>query len=106
MSKSTRSIQFKNRYPERFFSVGIAEADAVGISAGLATWGDPVLFTAYSVFATEKPFEQIRNMLCYPNLNVKIVATHGGINTGGMASPIRPLRISLLCALCPTCMYW
>ncbi len=82
VSKSTRSIQFKNRYPERFFSVGIAEADAVGISAGLATWGDPVLFTAYSVFATEKPFEQIRNMLCYPNLNVKIVATHGGINTG------------------------
>jgi transketolase len=82
VSKSTRSINFKQKYPERFFSVGIAEANAVGISAGIATWGVPVLFTAYSVFAVEKPFEQIRNMLCYPNLNVKIVATHGGINVG------------------------
>ena len=82
VSKSTRSIMFKEKYPERFFSVGIAEADAVGISAGISTWGGPVIFTAYSVFATEKPFEQIRNMLCYPNLNVKVVATHGGISVG------------------------
>ncbi len=82
VSKSTRSIKFKEKFPERFYSVGIAEADAVGISAGLATWGSPVIFTAYSVFATEKPFEQIRNMLCYPNLNVKVVATHGGISVG------------------------
>lgn len=82
VSKSTRSIKFKEKYPERFFSVGIAEANAVGISAGIATFGVPVIFTAYSVFATEKPFEQIRNMICYPNLNVKVVATHGGINVG------------------------
>ena len=82
VSKSTRSINFKRNCPGRFFSVGIAEADAVGISAGIATWGDPVIFTAYSVFAVEKPFEQIRNMICYPDLNVKIVATHGGINVG------------------------
>ena len=82
VSKSTRSILFKDRYPERFFSVGIAEANAVGIAAGIASYGNPVIFTAYSVFASEKPFEQIRNMVCYPNLNVKIVATHGGINVG------------------------
>lgn len=82
VSKSTKSIVFKEKFPERFFSVGIAEADAVGIAAGIATFGGPVIFTAYSVFATEKPFEQIRNMLCYPNLNVKVVATHGGINVG------------------------
>jgi len=82
VSKSTRSIRFKNKYPERFFSVGIAEANAVGISAGIATFGIPVIFTAYAVFATEKPFEQIRNMIAYPDLNVKIVATHGGINVG------------------------
>lgn len=82
VSKSTRSIVFKEKFPERFFSVGIAEADAVGIAAGIATFGGPVIFTAYSVFATEKPFEQIRNMLCYPKLNVKVVATHGGINVG------------------------
>jgi transketolase len=82
VSKSTRSIKFKEKYPDRFFSVGIAEANAVGISAGISTFGNPVIFTAYSMFATEKPFEQIRNMLCYPNLNVKIVATHGGISVG------------------------
>lgn len=82
VSKSTRSILFKEKFPERFFSVGIAEADAVGIAAGISTFGGPVIFTAYAVFATEKPFEQIRNMLCYPNLDVKVVATHGGINVG------------------------
>lgn len=82
VSKSTRSIKFKEKFPDRFYSVGIAEANAVGIAAGLATFGTPVIFTAYAVFATEKPFEQIRNMIAYPNLNVKIVATHGGINVG------------------------
>lgn len=82
VSKSTRSIRFKERWPDRFFSVGIAEANAVGIASGLASCGHPVIFTAYGVFATEKPFEQIRNSLCYPNMNVKIVATHGGISVG------------------------
>ena len=82
VSKSTRSIRFKERWPERFFTVGIAEADAVGIAAGIASFNRPVIFTAYSMFATGKPFEQIRNCLCYPNLNVKIVATHGGISVG------------------------
>ena len=82
VSKSTRSRMFGERWPDRFYSVGIAEADAVGIAAGIASFGGPVIFTAYGVFATEKPFEQIRNCLCYPNLNVKIVATHGGISVG------------------------
>lgn len=82
VSKSTRSIKFRNAYPSRFYSVGIAEANAVGISAGMATFGIPVLFTAYAIFATEKPYEQIRNMIAYPGLNVTIVATHGGINVG------------------------
>lgn len=82
VGKSTKSIKFKEKFPERFFSVGIAEQNAVGIAAGISTYNVPVIFTAYAVFATEKPFEQIRNMLCYPKLNVKVVATHGGINTG------------------------
>lgn len=82
VSKSTRSIEFKKRWPERFFSVGIAEANAVSIAAGIASFEHPVIFTAYGVFATEKPFEQIRNTICYPNLNVKIIATHGGISVG------------------------
>lgn len=82
VSKSTRSIQFKQRWPDRFFSVGIAEANAVSIAAGISSFGRPVIFTAYGVFATEKPFEQIRNTLCYPEMNVKVVATHGGISVG------------------------
>lgn len=82
VSKSTRSIKFKNKYPDRFLSVGIAEADAVGISAGIATFGMRVIYAAYAIFATEKPYEQIRNMIAYPGLNVKVVATHGGINVG------------------------
>ncbi len=82
VSKSTRSIQFKQRWPERFFSVGIAEANAVSIAAGISSFEHPVIFTAYGVFATEKPFEQIRNTICYPDMNVKIIATHGGIGTG------------------------
>lgn len=82
VSKSTRSIEFKKRWPERFYSVGIAEANAVSIAAGISSFNHPVIFTAYGVFATEKPFEQIRNTVCYPNMNVKIVATHGGISVG------------------------
>ena len=82
VSKSTRSIEFKKRWPERFFSVGIAEADAVSIAAGISSFNHPVIWTAYGVFATEKPFEQIRNTICYPNMNVKIIATHGGISVG------------------------
>ena len=54
----------------------------MSIAAGIASFGHPVVFTAYGVFATEKPFEQIRNTICYPNLNVKIIATHGGISVG------------------------
>lgn len=82
VSKSTRSIKFKERFPERFFSVGIAEANAVSIAAGISSFNRPVIFTAYSVFATEKPFEQIRNTLCYPEMNVTVVATHGGVSIG------------------------
>ena len=82
VSKSTQSIRFKEKFPDRFFSVGIAEQNAVGTAAGIATFGIPVIFTAYAIFATEKPYEQIRNMIAYPRLNVKIVATHGGINVG------------------------
>jgi transketolase len=80
VSKSTRSVKFKEKCAERFFSVGIAEQNTVGIAAGIATFGIPVIYTAYAVFCTEKPFEQIRNIIVYPQLNVKIVATHGGIN--------------------------
>jgi len=82
VSKSTQSIRFQQRYPARFVSVGIAEQNAVGVAAGIASFGLPVIFTAYAMFATERPYEQIRNMVAYPRLNVKVIATHGGINVG------------------------
>jgi transketolase len=82
VAKSTRASKFQEKYPERFFSVGVAEQNAVGISAGISTFDIPGVYAAYAIFATEKPFEQIRNMIAYPALNVKLVATHGGINVG------------------------
>ena len=82
VSHSTGAGIFEKKFPERFFTVGIAEANAVGIAAGISSFNRPVIFTAYSMFAAGKAFEQIRNMVCYPKLNVKIVVTHGGITTG------------------------
>ena len=79
---STGAHRFAEAFPERFYTVGIAEANAVGIAAGVSTFGRPVIVTLYSIFAAGKAFEQIRNMICYPYLNVKIVVTHGGITTG------------------------
>jgi len=82
VAQSTRAAKFGEKYPERLFSVGVAEQNAVGISAGISTFDIPVIYTAYAIFATGKSFEQIRHMVVYPSLNVKIVATHGGINVG------------------------
>jgi len=82
VATSTRAAKFQEKYPDRFFSVGVAEQNAVGISAGISTFDIPVVYTAYAIFATGKSFEQIRHMIAYPSLNVKIVATHGGINVG------------------------
>lgn len=82
VATSTRAAKFQEKYPDRFFSVGVAEQNAVGISAGISSFDIPVVYTAYAVFATGKSFEQIRHMIAYPFLNVKIVATHGGINVG------------------------
>jgi transketolase len=82
VSKSTKTDLFREAYPDRFFSCGIAEANMVGVAAGLASCGKTVFISSYAVFAASRPFEQIRNSVCYPKLNVKIGATHAGISDG------------------------
>lgn len=82
LAKSVRIGRFKEAYPNRFVSVGVSEADCIGVAAGLATTGLIPVVAAFAMFAVEKPFEQIRNAVAYPCLNVKIFATHGGICVG------------------------
>lgn len=73
---------FKATYPDRIFCYGISEADMLSAAAGLSTTGIVPVVVGFSMFVTEKPFEQIRQSICYPNLNVKIIATHAGLCVG------------------------
>lgn len=82
LARSTRSDWFWNKYPERFFDIGIAEQDMLGTAAGLALGGKIPFATTYGVFIAGRAWEQIRNTICYPNLNVKIAGAHGGISVG------------------------
>lgn len=82
LSKSTKTAGFGEAFPGRFFNMGIAEADMMGTAAGLAAAGLIPFASTFAVFATGRVFDQVRNSIAYPNLNVKIVATHGGITVG------------------------
>lgn len=82
LSKSTKTDMFKKKYPERFINAGIAEADMMCVAAGLATCGKIAFASSFAMFAAGRAFEQIRNSVAYPNLNVKIGATHAGISVG------------------------
>ena len=82
LGAATKSLSFKKFAPDRFFDAGIAEANMMGVAAGLATCGKTVLVSSFAMFATGRAFEQIRNSIAYPNLNVKICATHAGISVG------------------------
>src|ERR1022692_417790 len=82
LSKSTMTTYFAKEFPERFFSCGIAEADMVGIGAGLASAGKIPFVSSFSVFVMNKGFEQLRVCVAYPKLNVKVVGTHSGISIG------------------------
>jgi transketolase len=81
-SSSTRTKLFADAFPERFFSVGIAEQNLIGIAAGLATCGKIPFASSFSVFVPGKCVDQIRNTVAYPKLNVKIVVTHSGLTFG------------------------
>ncbi|MBQ8682362.1 MAG: transketolase family protein [Selenomonadales bacterium] len=82
LSKSTKTNLFKEAYPKRFFNAGIAEQNMIGTAAGFAAAGKIPFASTFAVFATGRAFEQIRNSVCYPKLNVKIAATHAGITVG------------------------
>ncbi len=82
LSKSTKTDTFKKKFPERFINCGIAEANMMSVAAGLATTGKIVFASTFAMFAAGRAFEQIRNSIGYPHLNVKIGATHAGISVG------------------------
>ncbi len=82
LSKSTKTADFGKKYPERFFNMGIAEANLIGTAAGLAAAGKIPFASTFAIFAVGRAFEQIRNSVAYPKLNVKIAATHAGITVG------------------------
>lgn len=79
---STQTILFGKEFPDRFFNMGIAEQDLMATSAGLASQGKIPFASTFAMFATARTYDQIRNSICYPQFNVKIVATHGGITVG------------------------
>lgn len=82
LSAATKTIMFSNAYPERFFNTGIAECNMICVAAGLSTLGYTVFASSFAMFAAGRAFEQVRNSLGYPHLNVKIGATHAGISVG------------------------
>ncbi len=82
LSKSTQTAMFQKEFPKRHINVGIAEADLVGTAAGMATCGKIPFASTFAMFAAGRAFEQIRNTVAYPKLNVKIAPTHAGISVG------------------------
>ena len=82
LAAATKTGTFKKKFPERFFDCGIAEGNMMCVAAGLAAAGKPVFASSFAMFAAGRAFEQIRNSIGYPRLNVKIGATHAGITVG------------------------
>ncbi len=82
LAKATMSVRFKEAYPDRFFDVGISEGDLIDTAAGLSTTGKIPFACTFAVFAAGRAFEQIRNSVAYPRLNVKICGSHGGVQVG------------------------
>jgi len=82
LSGSTKTAMFKKAYPDRFFNAGIAEGNMAGVAAGLAAAGYTVFISSFAMFASGRAFEQIRNTIAHPKMNVKICASHAGITVG------------------------
>ena len=82
LAGATKTAIFKKAYPDRHINCGIAEADLIGVSAGLSTMGFVPFCSSFAMFAAGRAYEQVRNTVGYPHLNVKICATHGGISVG------------------------
>ena len=100
LSKSTMTGLFAREFPRRFFDCGIAEQNMIGIAAGLAASGKTVFVSTFAVFATGRCFDQIRMSVAQPGLNVKIVATHGGITVGEDGTSHHSIEdLALICSL-------
>ncbi|MBQ1245841.1 MAG: transketolase family protein, partial [Clostridia bacterium] len=82
LAEATKTLYFKKAFPERFFDCGIAEGNMMSVAAGIATTGKTVFASSFAMFAAGRAFEQVRNSIGYPHLNVKIGATHAGITVG------------------------
>ena len=82
LAEATKTKIFAKKFPERFFDMGIAEANMFSTAAGMATTGKIPFASTFAVFAAGRSYDQIRNSICYPNLNVKICSTHSGITVG------------------------
>ncbi len=82
LAESTRAGHFAEKYPERYIECGIAEGNMMSIAAGIATTGTPAFASSFAMFAAGRAYEQIRNSIAYPHLNVKIAATHAGLSVG------------------------
>ncbi len=101
LSCSTQTQVFAKEFPDRFFNVGIAEQDLMTTAAGLACCGKIPFVSTFAMFATGRAWEQIRNTICYSNLNVKIAATHGGITVGEDGASHQSLEDIALMRLIP-----
>lgn len=82
LAEATKTIMFKKKFPDRFIDCGIAECNMIGIAAGMATCGKIPFAASFAMFAAGRAFEQVRNSVGYPKLNVKIVGSHAGISVG------------------------
>ncbi|MEM1484515.1 transketolase family protein [Oscillospiraceae bacterium PP1C4] len=82
LSCATMTNGFAKAFPEKFFNIGIAEADMMGIAAGLASCGKVPFANSFAMFAAGRAYEQVRNSICYPHLNVKVIGSHGGLSVG------------------------
>ncbi len=101
LSKATRTCWFAKEFPERFFDMGISEQDMLDMAAGLSLCGKIPIASTFAIFATAKAFDQIRNTIAYPGLNVKIVATHGGITIGADGASHQPIEHIALMRVIP-----
>ena len=82
LAGATMTNGFMKAYPERFFDMGIAECNMVGVAAGMATCGFKPFVNTFAMFAAGRAWEQVRNSVCYPGLNVKVIGSHGGLSVG------------------------
>lgn len=82
LSTSTQTVLFKNKYPDRFFNMGISENNLVGVASGLSWAGKRVFISSFAIFATGRAYDLVRQSICYANSDVRIVATHAGLTVG------------------------